>query len=52
MNKLSFSLKTISNFKMKEKEKKHKFITYNRQMLCHYLMLVFIEYEAKTDHHI
>ena len=52
MNKLSFSLQTISNFETKEKEQKHKFITYNRQMLCHYFMLVFIKYEAKTEHHI
>ena len=52
MNKLSFSLQTISNFETKEKEQKHKFITYNRQMLCHHFMLVFIKYEAKTEHHI
>ena len=52
MNKLSFSLKTISNFEMKEKEQKHTFIFYNRQMLRHYFMFVFIEYKAKTEHHI
>lgn len=49
MNKLSFSLQTISNFETKEKEQKHKFITYNRQMLCRYFMSVFIQYEAKTE---